>query len=104
MSVWGEGAGREIWVRNHAGGSCECVGGGGSRQRDLGEESRRRLVCVCVCGGGGGGGGGKGLVFKIDQRVPVVLVALVWGGPAPGPFPPPMNYMYVCSYCCKTIL
>ena len=39
----GEGAGREIWVRNHAGGSCECVGGG-SRQRDLGEESRRRLM------------------------------------------------------------
>ena len=23
----GEGAGREIWVRNHTGGSCECVGG-----------------------------------------------------------------------------
>ena len=25
--VGGEGAGREIWVRNHTGGSCECVGG-----------------------------------------------------------------------------
>ena len=38
MSVCGggEGAGREIWVRNHAGG-----------------------LCVCVCGGGGGGGGGR---------------------------------------------
>ena len=23
----GEGASREIWVRNHTGGSCECVGG-----------------------------------------------------------------------------
>ena len=44
--VWGggEGADRDIWVRNHTGGSCECVGGGGSRQRDLGEESHRRLM------------------------------------------------------------
>ena len=24
----GEGADRDIWVRNHTGGSCECVGGG----------------------------------------------------------------------------
>ena len=40
MCGGGEGAGREIWVRNHTGGSCECVGG----QRDLGEESHRRLM------------------------------------------------------------
>ena len=53
VCVWGrggEGADRDIWVRNHTGGSCECVGGGEGADRDIWVRNHTGGSCECVGG------------------------------------------------------
>ena len=73
-------------------------GGGGSRQRDLGEESRRRLVCVCVCGGGGGGGGGgEGIGFQDRPEGSSCACSTSVGGTGPRPLSSAYE-LHVCVF------